>query len=205
VTSTPTGPRWAIDREAYRGYPPLGPSNTKPDLVAVKIIQIFPGQPDLLPRINSRDFLWIECKAATEDTPSGWKNALAEAATRLDTAHPTRAVFLIIAIGWKTVNLLWDPTNDLQPPQRPQIYIRPVNYGQPWLIDQRIKGIAGFSSVNAISGEFNPDRVLKLDCFSTIIENGRPILTNQNDLRTIEKFLVYIRDSALQGFNPAIF
>jgi len=107
----------------------------KPDLVAVKMIQIFPGQLDLLPRINSRDFLWIECKAVMEDTPSRWKNALAEAATRLDTAHPTRAVFLIIAIGWKTINFLWDLTNDLQPPQRLQIYIRPVNYGQPWLID----------------------------------------------------------------------
>lgn len=106
MTSTPTRLRWAIDREAYWGYLPLGPSHTKPDLVAVKMIQIFPGQLDLLPRINLRDFLWIECKAAMEDTPSRWKNALVEAATRLDTAHLTRAVFLIIAIGWKTINFL---------------------------------------------------------------------------------------------------
>lgn len=51
----------------------MEPSQTKPDLIAVKLTPIFPDQPNLLPHINSKAFLWIECKS------SRWKNALAEA------------------------------------------------------------------------------------------------------------------------------
>src|SRR3954451_8153003 len=82
------GPRWAIDREAYRGYPPLSPSQTKPDLIAIKLT-VVPMQQPQVPQVVGRDFLWIECKAAAHDIPFGWKNVLQEAATRLSTAHPT--------------------------------------------------------------------------------------------------------------------
>jgi hypothetical protein len=41
--------------------------------------------------------------------PSGWKNVLNEAAERLATAHPSRIVFLIVAIGFKCLILLLGP------------------------------------------------------------------------------------------------
>lgn len=138
VATIPTGPRWSIDREAYRGYPPKDPSQIKPDLIAIKLT---PGQtqPGQVPQFNSRDYLWIECKAASEDRPSGWKNVLIEAATRLIVAHPNRVVFLIIAVGWKCMYFVWDPTGSIQG-QR-QLFLRPSNNAQPWMIDPRIKPV----------------------------------------------------------------
>lgn len=117
-SATPTGPRWAIDREAYRGYPPLAPSQRKPDLIAIKMtITAMQQAPVPMPQVNSRDFLWIECKAAVHDVPSGWKTVIEEAVTRLSTAHPTRQVFLLIAVGWKWIFLLWDPSRTINQPQ----------------------------------------------------------------------------------------
>lgn len=138
VAASDTAPRWSVDREAYRGHPPLEPSQVKPDLIVVKFMPEIIHNPNFLPLIDSRDFLWIVCKAATENTPSGWRNALAEAATRLDNAHPDRIIHLIIAVGWKCAFFVWDPTNGLP---RPAIFIRPVSNQFPWLIDQRIKSL----------------------------------------------------------------
>lgn len=45
---------------------------------------------------------------------------------------------------------------------------------------------------------------MELECFSTIIENGRPALANQHSLCLIEQFLVHIQNSAFQGLNPAV-
>jgi hypothetical protein len=202
VAATDTAPRWAVDREAYRAFPPLEPSQVKPDLIVVKLMPIIPNEPNLLPYITSRHFLWIECKAATEDTPSGWKNALAEATTRLDIAHSTRIVYLIIAVGWKCAFFVWDPINILP---RPHIFIRPVSNQQLWLIDQRIKALVNFTWVDNLSGEFNPSGALELECFWNVVENGLPVLANHRKLATIEQFLVYIQNSALQGLNPANF
>jgi len=86
----------------YRGYPPVNPSQIKPDLITVKLIatQALQNQP---PQNISRDFLWIECKAASEDKPHSWKNVLNEATTRLQIAHSTQLVFLMIAIGWTCI------------------------------------------------------------------------------------------------------
>jgi hypothetical protein len=174
----------------------------KPDLIVIKLIPVFPIEPYLLPHITSRDFLWIECKAATEDTPSGWKNALAEAATRLGIAHSTRIVYLIIAVGWKCAFFIWDPINILP---HPQIFIRPISNQQPWLIDPRVKAFVNFTWIDNLSGEFNPTRVLELECFWNTLENGIPVLANHRRLAMIEQFLVYIRNSALQGTNLAEF
>ncbi|KAF2258232.1 hypothetical protein CC78DRAFT_479405, partial [Lojkania enalia] len=53
-----------------------------------------------------RDYLWVECKKATLDRPSSWKNVLEEAVIRLNSAHPNLNVFLIIAIGTKCMLLV---------------------------------------------------------------------------------------------------
>src|SRR5450432_1808848 len=79
VAVTPMGPRWAIDREALAGLPTLG-AIVDECLILLQLTPIFPDQPNYLPHINSRDFLWIECKSSMEDAPSGWKSALMEAA-----------------------------------------------------------------------------------------------------------------------------
>jgi hypothetical protein len=203
VAATDTAPRWAVDREAYRGLPPFEPSHAKPDLIVVKLMPVIPNEPNLfLPYIESRDFLWIECKAATEDTPSGWKNALAEAATRLNIANSTRIVYLMIAVGGKCAFFLWDPINVLP---RPHIFISPVSDQQLWLVDRRIKAFINSTWVDPLSGEFNPTRALKLECFWQTLENDQTVLANHRTLAMIEQFLVYIQNSALQGLNPTIF
>ena len=174
----------------------------KPDLIVVKFMPEIIHNPNFLPLIDSRDFLWIECKAATENTPSGWKNALAEAATRLDKAHPDRIIHLIIAVGWKCAFFLWDPTNGLP---RPAIFIRPVSNQFPWLIDQRIKSLTAVSWVDPVSGEFDYTKAIELECFWQMIENGLPVLANHRNLAKIEQYLVHIQNSALQGRNPPNF
>lgn len=88
---TPAQPRWAMDREAYRGYQNSN-SSTKPDLIAIKLSP-GPGQLGQMPQFTSRDFLWIECKAACQDKRFGWKDVLGEAAGRL------RTVFLMYLRG----------------------------------------------------------------------------------------------------------
>jgi hypothetical protein len=108
VALNPTSERWSIDREAYRGNRP-NPSKIKPDLVIKKLMPAQPQQ-NLPPQVNSRDFIWIECKPATKDIPSGWKNVLGQATKQLQGAHPNREVFLMIAIGWRFCSLYGIPT-----------------------------------------------------------------------------------------------
>jgi hypothetical protein len=196
VAATPTGPRWAIDREAYRGFPPSNPSQVKADLIAIKLTlgQTQPGQ---MPQFGSRDFLWIECKAASEDTPSGWKNVLAESVQRLSTAHPNRVVFLIIAVGWKCMYFVWDPTGAIQGQQ--QLFIRASHNANTWSIDPRIKAIQAAPWMNTVSGEISPAHSMELECWTTASVAGQIILQNRNSLGMIEQFLVGIQNIALQG------
>ncbi|KAF2188143.1 hypothetical protein K469DRAFT_748511 [Zopfia rhizophila CBS 207.26] len=202
VAATPTGPRWSIDREAYRGYPPSNPSQIKPDLLA---IQLTPGQtqPGQAPQFTARDYLWIECKAASEDKPSGWKNVLAESVTRLSIAHSNRVVFLIIAVGWKCMYFVWDPNGTVQ--GQPQLFIRPSNNTQPWSVDARIKAVSAAPWVNTVTGEISHAHAMELECWATVLVAGQNVLKNGNSLGIIEQFLVGVQNIALQGQNPALF
>lgn len=204
-SATPTGPRWAIDREAYRGYPPLAPSQRKPDLIAIKMtITAMQQAPVPMPQVNSRDFLWIECKAAVHDVPSGWKTVIEEAVTRLSTAHPTRQVFLLIAVGWKWIFLLWDPSRTIN---QPQLWIAPYNRtGQPWSIDPRITSVLSCPWVNTITGEILVEHAMTLDCFSTtLMPTGVFVLSNARALGVLEQLLIGIQTTPLQGLNPPEF
>ncbi len=84
-------------------------------MVQVRLVFQVPHQPSLYRR---RDFLWVECESADKDTPDGWKDFIGEAVTRLDSAHPTRELFVVLAIGLKWIYLAWDPLNTIlgQPP-----------------------------------------------------------------------------------------
>ncbi|KAJ2898297.1 uncharacterized protein MKZ38_004022 [Zalerion maritima] len=108
--------QYQILREAYRGLPPAAPYGVKPDVIVVRLqnIQQLPGQP---PQSNERDILWIECKAPSLDVPHEWNRVLNEAVGRLDVAHPTRRVYLILAIGLKWMPFLWDPVAPTLNPQ----------------------------------------------------------------------------------------
>jgi hypothetical protein len=119
-------------------------------------------QPGQVPQFDSRDFLWIECKAANHDTPSGSKKILAESVRRLSTTHPNRGVFLIIAVGWKWMYFVWDPIGVIQGQQ--QLFIRASHNANIWFIDARIKAIQTAPSVNTVSGEIGPAHSMELEC-----------------------------------------
>jgi hypothetical protein len=166
---------------------------------------LMPGQPqqNLPPQVNSRDFLWIECKPAIDDKPCGWKNVLGEATERLQTAHPTRSVYLMIAIGWRCLFFLWDPAGAIQ---QAQLFVRPSNSNrQPWMIDPRIKVPLNGPWVDLATGEIKLNRAMTLECFSSVLANGQNVLSNQVSLDMIESMLVGVRATALQGLNPPHF
>jgi hypothetical protein len=200
IATPPNGPRWSIDREAYRGFA-QNVSHTKPDLIAVKLVPA-PQQINPLPSFRSRDYVWIECKPASEDSPSGWKNVLSEAIGRLEVAHPNRAVYLVIAVGSKCMFFLWDPSGN----QQPQHFLRNSNTGEDWMIDARISSVIDGPWFDRNTGRIRPELAMTLDCFSEEIVNGRRVLRNRVYLSTIEQVLVGIQNSVLiQGFNPLHF
>ncbi|TKA51024.1 hypothetical protein B0A49_13693 [Cryomyces minteri] len=202
-TANPTGPRWAIERESYRGPPPLDPSQIKPDILAIKLT---PGPPQLgqPPQFNARDFLWIECKAPKHDKPFGWKDALNEATQRLQHAHPGREVFLLIAIGLKCMFCVWDPINFIQ--QQPRLFVRSADNKIDWPIDPRIKPFLVADWVDRITGQIRTTLGMSLDCWSEEqVPGGQSYLRNWRNLGRIEETLVAIQNIALQGFNPAEF
>jgi len=103
------GPTWAVDTEANKGSANDMEAHI-PDVVTVKLI---PAEPTY----QKRDYLWVECKKAALDRPSGWKDVLKGAVTHLSLVHANRDVFLIIAIGTKCMLLAWNPLNTIQQPQ----------------------------------------------------------------------------------------
>jgi hypothetical protein len=92
-------PSLAIFREPYRAREQQpGSTPTRPDMAVVRLDPALslPRQPACY---YGRDYLWVECKSGSYNTPSGWKNAINEATERLQLSHPTRALGLIMAVG----------------------------------------------------------------------------------------------------------
>ena len=96
---------------------------------------------------------------------------------------------------------MWDPVN---PIIQTQLFVRPADNGQPWMIDPRIK-VAVPGPWVAPSGEISPSGAMTLECFSFELVNGQNELCNRDNLGTIEQILVRIQNTALQGYNPAQF
>ncbi|KAI9779861.1 MAG: hypothetical protein M1839_007174 [Geoglossum umbratile] len=183
IATHPNGPRWSIDRVAYRDFMP-NVSHTKPDLIAIKLLPA-PQPFNLIPHIPPRDYAWIECKPAAEDSPSGWKNVLLEAKGRLEIGHPNRSVYLVIAIGWKCLFFLWDPFAN----QRPQHFLRSSNSGENWMVDARIFCVLNGPWLDQNTGQIIPEHAITLDSFSEEIVNGAVVLRNRFNLGLIEQFL----------------
>ena len=152
-----------------------------------------------IPQIDTRDYLWIECKAASENTPIGWKNVMGEAAHRLSTAHPNRAISLIIATGWYCAYFEWNPFNQRV---QQQLHIRHAKGNGRWAISPYIEAAGITPWINLTTNEFNPAYAAKLDCFNL---NAQMVLVDQVNLQLIEDFLIRVRNTPLPGLNPPEF
>ncbi|OAX80045.1 hypothetical protein ACJ72_05626 [Emergomyces africanus] len=196
IATAPNGQRWTVLLEPYRGPLHNLPIH-RPDILVVRLQhrQVTSGI-----NVVGRDFIWVECKPPSHDRPSGWKNVLVEAVGRLQDAHPTRVVPVIVAVGRRMMFFSWDPisTNNAV-----QLSIRS---GHPhtlvWPLDRRLRPWTG-PWVNQATGRIDLSRALEIDCLTTEIVNGQTVLTRRADLAQIELILVTIRNMTLQGTNSA--
>ncbi|KAK2813373.1 hypothetical protein FQN50_000688 [Emmonsiellopsis sp. PD_5] len=195
IATTPQGPRWAVLREPYRG-PPGHLTAHKPNVLVVRL-QPQPGPGGL--QINRRDYLWVECKPPSHDKPSGWKDLINEATQRLASAHPQRRVSVIVAIGFKMMAFVWDPTIA---PANPQLSIRATSPPtRIWPLDPHLRSWHTGGWVNPTTGRIDLSRALSVDCVTLQTVNGQRVLRWRNDLPRIEQVLVSVRVGALPGFN----
>jgi hypothetical protein len=158
VAEVPGGPKWSVCREAYRGQAPGKPPKVRPDMIAIKFT---PGPLGVLSRDAARDYLWIECKAASHDKPFGRKDVMAEAVTRLSNAHPTRDVFLMLAVGWTCIYFVWDPQNSLPAQQR--LFFQATNPNVTWPVDPRIKAVGPTRWINMTTDAIDIGQALELE------------------------------------------
>lgn len=203
---TAAGPRYSIEREAYRG-PPGGPLEHKPDVIVVRIsnVQQAAGQ---RPIAAERDVLWIECKASVHLRASGWHTVLLEAVQRLDSAHPDRVVFLILAVGLKWMPFKWDPLNPLSAAQKLEMLTE--NGQEVWAdIDRRIRPVVLSQQPNSPQPYIKDGRFIDTARAYTLNywdldANGD--ITHFADLQLLETLFNYIQGTAvLHGFNPPNF
>jgi hypothetical protein len=161
-----------------------------------------------VPQILARDILWVECKAPCHDTPGGWKELITEASNRLATAHPTRMVFLITAVGAKWMFFKWDP-NSLNPlivldrllynvqnawtiPHR-QLCFEPTIQGQRYRVSN--------STTNALDA-IDPRQAHTVDCVS-LDANGQFI--HGIDLLQLVDCLNHVKAAVFLDDNPSHF
>lgn len=190
-------PRWDVIREAYRGLIPFQPSQQRPDVAAVIAYFIAPPAGQMV-TLRHRDGLWVECKAANKDNPSGWRNLMNETVVRLNNSHPTRQLFLIFAIGIKAMVFLWDPVTP-RVPGAAGLFIR--GRGRVWTLDPRIRHINLSQWHNPVTQEVDPSQALDLDCWTTTpggaLRNGRMLLW-------LDRFLAGSSQIVFPGVNPGV-
>ncbi|EER39935.1 predicted protein [Histoplasma capsulatum H143] len=181
------GTRWTVLWEAYRG-PPHHLSEHKPNVLVVRLQpqQVVGGL-----RVYGRDYLWVECKPPSHDTPSGWKNLINEATERLNSAHPQRAVAVIVAIGCRMMAFWWDPTNTVVTPRMSIQAAHPQTV--VWDLDPRLKSWFQGGWVDSATGRVDLSQALAVDCITEEIVNGQRMLRWRDELAEIEKLLVSIR------------
>ncbi|KAH8756336.1 hypothetical protein F5883DRAFT_468673, partial [Diaporthe sp. PMI_573] len=128
--------------QPYRGIPLDDNWKTRPDVVTVRIHQAIQLQGGQVTEVN-RDLIWVECKAPSKDQPSEWKKVMNEAVKRLDMAHPTRPLFLILNVGLKWLIFYWNPTNPAVAGQ----HLRIINAAgtEAWDVDPRIHAPPGIN------------------------------------------------------------
>jgi hypothetical protein len=199
--ATATAPRYSIDREAYRG-PSNNPLEHKPDVIVVRIhnVQQMAGQ---RPTAIERDVLWIECKAPVYHQPNGWHKVLGEAVDRLASAHPTRTVYLILAVGMEWMPFVWDPSNPAPAGQTMQM-IKDVRT-QVWDdIDHRIRPVANMANQRHIAGGRIIDTTLAYN-LNFWDQDAQGNVIHLADLQLLETFFNLVQGQNFAGANPANF
>jgi hypothetical protein len=164
VASGPDAVLWSVLREAYRGVAPVSPSSIKSDVVLVRIVGHCPSFPEPFMHRERRDYLWVECKAASHDRPPGWKELISGAFIRLHTAHPFRTIFVVFAIGWKYIVLVWAP---LANASRPRLWIQSTTSNSRWSLDPRLSVSLPGPYHDQATGQIITEHAFTLDCFST--------------------------------------
>lgn len=172
-----------VIREAHRGPAPA-PARHRVDGVVQQL------------RLTGRkrDIVWVECKAASHDTPAGWKTLMAEAALRLRSAHPARFVYFVAAIGAKAMLFHWDPNNAQG---RQALWIQGARAADRW--DLAIEFVSGGQRrwVNPVN-RVMPDQALEL-CLGPAVR-WAPL--NWADIQIANDFLEGARRTFLTGLNP---
>jgi hypothetical protein len=196
ATNPNLGVRWAVEREAYRGRGNK-PSHIRPDILTVKVI---PRQtPVSVPVIQERDYLWIECKASSRNTPGEWMLALTEAVDRISITHAGREIFFAIAIGVRVVFFMWTPNEPVVPPIRVQL-----TDGTLQDVDNHVRVIPVGQELNPNTSVLRFQEAAQLDCLTpSPIDPASP--RHLATLQRIEMILTGIRDAPLQGLNPPQF
>ncbi|KAH8717011.1 hypothetical protein GQ44DRAFT_762436 [Phaeosphaeriaceae sp. PMI808] len=202
TTIIPGGPVWAIDIQIIsKSTDDMGARI--PDIVKVKPISA-------RPTTQEREYLWVECNKAALDTPCGWKDALEEAAIRLNAAHASHDIFLIIAIGTKCMLLVWNPLNTIQQPQLSIQSNQAGMEGAPppiWQADPRVKFIQGARWADQLTGRVDTSQAYKLGC-STMTPVDLPggdqeqVLACGNEMGLIEAYLVGISNMVVGDNGP---
>lgn len=124
------GERYQIAIQPYRG---IGiPSLSRPDII---VVRFSPGPSLRSLNFTERDLLEIECKRPSEDTPSGWRDAIQEETDRLAWYSTEKSVFFGIAIGKKVIFFMWDHARNGS-----EFHIKPIMGGiKMTLISERYR------------------------------------------------------------------
>ncbi|KAI9152175.1 hypothetical protein HJFPF1_09400 [Paramyrothecium foliicola] len=194
-----TGPHfhYRITRESYRGQPPTRPDSQKPDVLVTRAIQNAPVAPGQRPTVLNREILLIECKAAGHIASHGWKTVMEEAVTRLNDAHPTRALFVLLAVGMFWLPFAWEPQNSNS--RSLQIL---GDKGGPRTLNSRIYTVP----VNVLPGPRHVTGQLINTCqaynLSFWAVNQVRGIVHLADMQLLESFFIVVRGGQYQGWNP---
>lgn len=196
-SATPDEDKWSVRRLAWRG-PPDRLDEYRPTLVATKL-RTQPGVDRLM--LYCRDYLWVECKPFTHDTPDGWKDLIDETVGELDSAHPNRDVAVVVAIGLRMMAFWWSPSRAAISPQMS------IQAAQPratvWHLDQRLKCWPSGGWVDQTTGRIDLSEALTIDCLSEPVVDGYGATTRRNDLRHVEQIIESVRQTSLPAWNSA--
>lgn len=200
------GPSFDIEREAYRGLPPDNPEDQVPDVVVVRCTNITaqPGAPPTA--ATERDILWVECKAPDMDQPNEWNRVLSQVVVRLNSAHPTRMVYVILAIGLKWMPFIWDPQGSLNLQMRSLVVLK-HNRRDTWSVDSRIYGapVQGQTHVVNVNNQWIVDttRAYTLDFWTLHPQTRQPQYLQ--DMMMLEACCTAMLNTVFVGVNPPSF
>lgn len=198
--------KYSVLEHPFRGLPL---SSTETQISDVVVLQMTHTNQAGGTKSTKRDVLWVECKAPSKDQPYQWNNVMEEAVARLNVAHPTRSLFLILNVGLEWIMFYWDPINPA--PAGQHLRLVDASGRHHWDVDPRMRlvqaaGIQYTVGEDPITnGVIYPDRAKTIDCITTDVSNGQPVLKYQNDLIFLEQCLVHISGANFVGNNDPSF